>query len=133
LQCQVLSRATEGAIRASRENPKGRNRPSFDPCFRHLAAPLPLFSQKSDPVVGSRIPEFLDRLYMDNSAIQLAPSIRYFQLAPYDRLIWPHLKGGAPDTPIPWSRQNRPAQKPRRARASQTLQRQIKRAERKAA
>jgi hypothetical protein len=38
LHCQVLSRATEGAIRASRENPKGRNRPSFDLGFRHFAA-----------------------------------------------------------------------------------------------
>ena len=38
LQCKVLSRATEGAIGASRENLKGRNRPSFDPCFRRGAS-----------------------------------------------------------------------------------------------
>jgi hypothetical protein len=35
----VFSQATKGTIRASRENPKGRNYPSLDPCFRHLAAP----------------------------------------------------------------------------------------------
>lgn len=40
LEWKALSRATEGAIRASREDAKGRNRPSFDPGFRHFAAPL---------------------------------------------------------------------------------------------
>jgi len=47
--------APQGAIRASRENPKGRNRPSFDPCFRHFAVRLPPSSRKSGPVVGSPI------------------------------------------------------------------------------
>jgi len=32
----VLPRATEGAIGASRENPRGRTCPSFDPCLRRL-------------------------------------------------------------------------------------------------
>jgi len=36
LQCELLSRATEGAIRVSRKNLKGRKRSSFDPCFRHI-------------------------------------------------------------------------------------------------
>jgi hypothetical protein len=48
LQCTVLSRAGEGAIRASRENPEDSNRPSFDPCFRHFAAPLTLSLLKSN-------------------------------------------------------------------------------------
>jgi hypothetical protein len=39
LQCTVLSRAAEGAIRASRESPEDSNRPSFDSGFRHFAAP----------------------------------------------------------------------------------------------
>ncbi len=46
LQCRVLSRATEGAIRACRENPKGRNRPSFKTCFPHFAASC-LFPRES--------------------------------------------------------------------------------------
>ena len=53
LQCKVPSWATEGAIGASRENPQGRNRPSFDPRLRHFAALLPFSSLKSDPVVSS--------------------------------------------------------------------------------
>ena len=36
LHCQMLPRATEPAIRASRENPKDRNGPSFDLCLPHL-------------------------------------------------------------------------------------------------
>ncbi len=56
LQCKVLPRATEMAIGASRENPKGRNCPSFDPCLRHFSLPLPPSSTKSALVCGSPIP-----------------------------------------------------------------------------
>jgi len=48
LQWTVLSRLAEGAIRAPRETPEDRNYSSFDPCFRHFAAPW-LIRPKSTP------------------------------------------------------------------------------------
>jgi hypothetical protein len=45
LQCKVLSRATEGAIGSYRQNPKGRNCLSFDPCFDTFPAPASLVTK----------------------------------------------------------------------------------------
>jgi hypothetical protein len=74
LQCKVLPRATERAIRASRKNPKTAGRPSIDPRLRHC--PLLVSSLKSDGVVGSPTRPATERCDPDQDPSKQSPDER---------------------------------------------------------